>query len=84
MIRTKVRLGEHEIKEDELIPKNDCVTTYLTECNRVHQDIEIENVIIHPEYRGRRNLNKHDIAIIRLKKKVKRNGMLPIRLQLSI
>ena len=47
------------------------------ECKDVdHQDLDIEDIKIHPEYRGKRNFFKHDIALIRLKTKVKRNGML--------
>ena len=75
-IRTKVRLGEHEIM-NELISSVDCNDPCpwceLT-CNAGNQDIEIEEVIIHPKYGGRRNLNQNDIALIRLKKKVQRNG----------
>ena len=73
-IRTKVRLGEHEIK-NELIGSKDCDVVFGT-CNEGNQDIEIEDVIIHPKYIGKRNLNQHDIALIRLKRKVERNGKL--------
>ena len=72
-LRTKVRLGEHEIK-NELIPTKDCSDHFPYECNRIYEDFEIENVTIHPGYGGRRNFNQHDIALIRLKTKVKRNG----------
>ena len=44
------------------------------ECNEGHQDFDIENVTIHPGYRGKQNFFKHDIALIRLKQKVERNG----------
>ena len=78
IIRTKVRLGEHEIN-NELIDSEDCIKVYKGyTCNLGNQDIEIEDVIIHPKYRGKRNLNQHDIALIRLKKKVERNGKLLI------
>ena len=52
----------------------DCDGGTWEECNEGHQDFEIENVTIHPGYRGQRNFFKHDIALIRLKEKVSRYG----------
>jgi hypothetical protein len=47
---------------------------YYETCNDGYQDFDIENVTIHPGYRGKRNFFQHDIALIRLKEKVNRNG----------
>ena len=72
--RTKVRIGEHEIK-NEMYETEDCNGSgYHEECTEGHQDFDIENVTIHPGYRGQRNFFKHDIALIRLKEKVTRSG----------
>ena len=72
--RTKIRVGEHEIKGEELIASEDCEEHYMyTFCNKVYQDMDIEDVIIHPGY-SPQHLFINDIALIRLKTKVKRNG----------
>ena len=75
--RTKVRVGEHEINSEELIPSEDCEEHYkYTFCNKIYQDYDIETqdqVIIHPGYSPHK-LFINDIALIKLKTKVKRNG----------
>ena len=43
-------------------------------CNKDPQDFEIEDVLIHPGYKGISNFFQHDIALIRLKGKAKVNG----------
>ena len=74
-IRSKIRLGEHEIK-NELIATKDCEERWRghPKCNKVPQDFEIEDVLIHPGYKGISNFFQHDIALIRLKGKAKVNG----------
>ena len=72
-LRTKIRIGEHEIK-NEMYATKDCTGYYGDTCNEGHQDFDIENVLIHPGYKGKRNFFKNDIALIRLKTKVKMNG----------
>ena len=72
--RITVRLGEHEIK-NEFSPEKDCNDNYFYEtCNKIYQDLEVEDVIINPKYRPR-PVEINDIALIRLKTKVKRHGI---------
>ena len=57
-----------------MIASEDCEEHYMyTFCNKVYQDMDIEDVIIHPGY-SPQHLFINDIALIRLKTKVKRNG----------
>ena len=68
-----IRLGEHEIKND-VSPEPDCRDHYFYEtCNKVYQDLEVEDVIIHPKYRPR-PVQINDIALIRLKTKATIHG----------
>ena len=68
-----VRLGEHEIK-NEFIPEKDCNDNYFYEtCNKVYQDLDVEDVIINPKYNPY-PVEINDIALIRLKTKVERHG----------
>ena len=72
--RITVRLGEHEIK-NEFSPEKDCNDNYFYEtCNKIYQDLDVEDVIINPKYRPR-PVEINDIALIRLKTKVKRHGI---------
>ena len=74
MVRFKVRIGEYEIK-NEITETKDCDDSgWFEKCNRGHQDFDIANITVHPGYKGKRNLFQHDIALIRLKAKVKKNG----------
>ena len=71
--RMTVRLGEHEIK-NEFIPEKDCNDNYFYEtCNKVYQDLDVEDVIINPKYNPY-PVEINDIALIRLKTKVERHG----------
>ena len=61
------------------MPSEDCEEHYkYTFCNKIYQDFDIETqdqVIIHPGYSSIPNkLIFNDIALIKLKTKVKRNG----------
>ena len=65
--RTKIRLGEHEISH----PGQDC--DIKNNCNAGSQDFDIAKIIIHPEYNSP-NTFQNDIAIVKLDRKVSRNG----------
>ena len=68
-----IRLGEHEIKND-ISPEHDCKDhVFYESCNKIYQDLEVEDVIIHPEYRPR-PVQINDIALIRLKTKATIHG----------
>ena len=67
--RTKIRLGEHDITTDR-----DCPILSTFGCNDAGvQDFDIEKVVIHKEYNSP-NVFQNDIAIVKLKTKVVRNG----------
>ena len=68
-LRVKVRLGEHTISHSG----PDCPSNFVKHgCNVGVQDIEVEKIIPHPSYSS--STFKNDIAIIRLKSKVLKNG----------
>ena len=69
IFRTKVRVGEHDITTDR-----DCAFNSNIDCNdKGVQDFDVEELIIHNEYNSP-NTFQNDIAIIKLNRKIVRNG----------
>lgn len=65
--RNTVRLGEYDLTKDR-----DCLNGV---CNPAPIDAAVEEIIVHPEYRPNNRAQHHDIALIRLKKRVPFSGM---------
>ena len=65
--RKTVRLGEHKVSHTG----KDCSPRNRFDCNLGHQDFEIENITVHPDYNFR--TIKNDIAIIQLNRKITPN-----------
>ena len=61
-------MGEHTISNNGI----DCSSTNRYNCNLGHQDFDVEEVVIHPEYN--RRTAKNDIALIKLKNKISVNS----------
>ena len=70
LLRSKIRIGEHQRNH----PGRDCVTVKgETRCSVGVQDIDVENIIYHPNY-SRPNRFLNDIAIVKITKEAEMNG----------
>ena len=67
--RTKIRAGEHKISNQG----PDCSNETPPVCNVGVQDFDVEKILYHPDYNSP-NVFQNDIAIVKLDRKVSRNG----------
>ena len=69
--RTKIRVGEHKISNEGRDCDNNSPPHQT--CNLGVQDFDVERILWHPEYNSP-NIFQNDIAIVKLDRKVSRNG----------
>jgi hypothetical protein len=67
---TAVRLGEWDLRTN---PDCEQYSDGDEECNEPHVDIPVAEIIVHPEYYYERVAQYHDIALLRLQRKVEFN-----------